>query len=298
MTRQVRRRKPPPLGATVAIEGEEARATTPEGAEAEMPVRELMGQLMPRVPDTRDAILSDGVKAMLPVTGGLILVHQAPPMVYNFQWIASESEAGFGPEAKYRQVRLSLPYLIVLAVFEGHGSVPRLGSRNECFFSNQPLEIEGLDTPLCYPALLNCSRFPDEPQNPLSWICSQYLPEADYSGRSDLDGSLRAGLRAIRRHLLESGFNLSSEHHEISSWYSETVAADIDPRIASVEKWEEATKEDPLFVLDIPWLPTNRTLREIVQRVSDARSRGAAPFSSADDIARVMFNHSPGEAVT
>ncbi len=296
MRRTLRSRKREPLGATVAIEAEEARATTPEGAVAHMTVSDLLGHMAPHFPDTRDAILSDGVKALLPMAGGLIVVHQTPPLVYNFKWIARDSKADYGPRAKYRSVRLSLPYLIVLAVFEGRGRVPQLGSRNECYFSNQPLEAAGLDTQLCYPALLNCSRFPDDPKHPLSWICSQYLPEDEYAGRSDLDSSLRAGLRALRRHLLESGFNLSSEHHEISSWYSESVAAGIDPRIATVETWEEATKVDPLFVLDVPWLPTGRTLREITTRIAAAGSNGSARFRSADDIARVIFNRQTGES--
>jgi hypothetical protein len=284
------RRKAARAATVVTLEGEKARAVLPEGSSASMPLVDLVSRLQPSAPDTRGIVLPDGTKALLPTQTGLILVHQTPPSVFSFRWIANDSKARHGPKTTYRTVRIGLPYVIVLAVYQGaRGGVPQLTSLNECFFSNEPLERNGLDSKLCFPALLNCSKFRPATGRPLSWICTQHLPEDEFAGRSDLESSVRDGLRALLRHLFESGFNLSSEDHELCSWFSASVKARIDPRIMTIEKWVEATEKEPLFALDVPWLPTGRTLREITERVHYGSPR-RAPFSTSDDFARVILN--------
>jgi hypothetical protein len=279
---------------TVTIEGNEVRAALPEGVAASMKVKSLLERIQPAVPDSRGTILPDGVKCVLPVGNGCIVVHQTPPRVYNFLWIAADSKAEYGPGTSYRRVRLGLPYLIVLAVFElARGGLPRLSSRNECFFVNEPLDVKGLDTELCYPALLNCSRFPDGPGHPLSWICTQHLPPSEWARAENLDQSLRLGLQALLRHLLETGFNRSSEHHELNSWFAESVTARIDPRIASVEAWESATAEDPLFVLEVPWMRTGFSLGKAAERIGEGRGRSGARVTCAEDVARLVLNDKP-----
>jgi len=284
----------------VTLEGEEARVQLLEGVKGSVPLVDLVDGLHPQTPDSVGAVLPDGVKCLWPATsGGFIAVHQTPPSVFLLRWIAEDSPAPYGVEARYRDVRVALPYVIVLALFEGvWGRVPQLSSRNECFFSNQPLDVAGIDTELCYPALLNCSRFPTEPGRPLSWICTQNLDPERFAGRPSLPASLRDGLHALLQHLLESAFNLSSEHHELSSWYTESVAAGIDPRIASLEKWEKATHDDPLFVLDVPWLSSGRSLGAVAARMAagnvDAPEprpvRSRSRFRTSTEVARVILN--------
>lgn len=276
---------------TVTIEGREVRAALPEGAAATLPVSELFDLTRSELPDTRDLILPDGVKGLMPTPQGFVLVHQTPPGPHRLKWIAQESPAEYGEEATYRFVRVSLPYVITLAYFEGtRGSVPHLSQRNECFFTNQPLEREGVETPLGYPALLNCSRFPNEGRHPLSWICTQYLSPKSYAGRKNLNDSVRDGLRALLYHLLETGFNRSSEHHELNSWFSETVSAGVDPRLASVEAWQDATAVDAIFALEVPWLPTGHTLRTTVERIGSVQRTRA--IDSAEAVARLIFHQS------
>ena len=285
-----RRKKRTTAPTVVTIEGEEARAVMREGPSGSMKVEELVARLHPGVPDSSGTVLPDGVKCMLPAHFGFVLVHQTPPSVFAFRWIARDSGEAYGPGAKYRKIRIALPYLIVLAVFERtRGRLMRLSSRNECFFSNAPLDAEGLDTKLCFPALLNCSKFPDDPAHPLSWICTQNLNPSEFASRPTLERSMRDGLQALLRHLLESGFNFSSEHHELNSWFSESVEAGIDPRIATVEDWEKATADDPLFVLDVPWLPSGRSLGAIAERIT-SRGRGRAAVTSSDDLGRIILN--------
>jgi hypothetical protein len=279
---------------TVTIEGDEVQAALPEGVTASMKLESLLERIHAGVPDSRGAILPDGVKCVLPMGNGCIVVHQTPPRVYNFRWITADSRAEYGPGTSYRQVKLALPYLIVLAVFErARGGLPQLSSRNECFFVNEPLDVKGLETGLCYPALLNCSRFPDGPRHPLSWICTQHLPPSEFARAKNLEQSLRMGLQALLHHLLETGFNRSSEHHELNSWFAESVARRIDPRIASVEAWERATAEDPLFVLEVPWIPTGHSLAQVTERIGEGHGRSAPRVTCAEDVARLILNNQP-----
>ena len=278
---------------SLTVEGNMVHAVSPEGERRSMKVAELLAKLLkPRV-DTCSTILPDGVKAVVPIDQGSIYVHQSPPRVYRFRWIADGSPQPFGAGAQYREVRIALPYLVVLAVFEeSRGSVPRLGNASEAFFCNEPLDAKGVDTELCYPALLNCSRFPEEAiSKPLSWICVQHLPPTERGGGDDAGASVRKGLTALLQHLLESGFNLSSEHHEVSSWYSETVKAGVDPRLATIETWEQASAEDPLFVLEVPWLPTGHTLGQVAERIAKQRERRRSKITTARDLLRVVFQN-------
>jgi hypothetical protein len=274
----------------VTVRGEEIVATLPEGSQKKMKLADVLQKMSPQVPDTCGAILPDGVKTAIPYAGGVILVHQTPPQVYSFRWIADGSAAEYGPGTSYRTVRLALPYVIVVAVYEGtRRLVPQLSQRSECFFSNEPLEKKRFDTPMSYPALLNCSKIPDDGVHALSWICTQHLPPSEFRGRKTLDAALSDGLGALLRHLLESGFNRSSEVHEGESGFGATVKAAIDPRIANVESWEKASADNPLFALDVPWLPTGKTLGQVTARIGRPGRGRSFTFKSAGDIARLMF---------
>lgn len=290
-------------GEKVVFEGDLAIAITPEGTQRQMSVAEVIRHLAPNVPDTCGVVLPDGIKYAIAKRGGVMLVHQTPPQVYAFRWIANDSENEFGPGTKYRSVRLSLPYVIVLAGYANQRSgIPVLGDANECYFSNSPVELKGLDTPLAFPALLNCSKMSEDHGGgmPLSWICTQHLDKKETHGRKTVDAAYHDGLGALLRHLFESGFNRSSEHHEGASGFSASVEAKIDPRIASVEAWEEATNADPTFAVDVPWLPVGNTLGEITQRgARRGRRRGNGPTTAAD-VARIILNATaqPGTRAT
>jgi len=275
------------------VEGERVQAASPEGEVRWMKVHDWIERIAPRRIDTSDAFLPDGTKCVVPIPKGTLVVHQTPPRSYNFKWIAKDSPEPYGEGTEYREVRLALPYVIMLAVFNGPpGAPPKLSNTSECFFSTQPVDKQGFETPLCYPALLNCSRFLDEDDDkPLSWICVQHLSPKSHAGAKTPGEGLRRGLRALLQHLFESGFNHSSDRHEISSWFSETVAAQVDDRIASVESWEAASGEDPLFVLDVPWLATQHTLGSVIERIAAIRGSNSARFSTAGDLVRVLFQH-------
>jgi hypothetical protein len=269
------------------IKGEQITATSPEGAEASLPLKDLFARVAPPSMDTGGVVLPDGIKMVFSEGPLTIWVGETPPRIYNFRWIAPDSPAPFGTGTEYRNVRLALPYLVLYAVFgRVGGGVLRLSSCNECFFRTEPLKSP--EDPLCYPALLNCSRFQPQDGRPLSWICSQHLKHAGDMQNPDLNRRLAASYKALRHCLLETGFNYSSEHHEFSSWYSESRK--IDPRINTVEAWQEASDKDPLFVLEVPWLPTGHSVGQVAQRILANAHVPAAPYTTASALARLVFN--------
>ncbi len=271
----------------LSIEGQEVRVNTPEGKTLSMPLDRFLARIAPPRMDTGGLILPDGVKAAFSQGPVTIWVYESPPRVYSLRWLANDSPARFGREAKYRTVRLALPYLVLLTVFatEPNGQLC-LSQRNECYFRTAPLR--GVTDELLYPALLNCSKMVDPDGRVLSWLCTQHLNFAVLARERDLNRRLCASFRALRHCLLETGFNYSSEHHEGASWFSESVG--IDPRISSVEQWEEASRHDPLFVLEVPWLRTGLTLGETVDALFRLLGAGRPTYDNAAALARLVLN--------
>ena len=276
---------------TLAIRGTEVTATSPEGKTASMPIESFLARVAARRMDTGGVVLPDSIKAVITEGAVTIWVYERSPCVQRFLWISPDSPAPFGAGAKYRSVRLALPYLIMLVVFAAApGGGLQLSDANECFFRVEPLKT--LDDPLQYPALLNCSRFEPQDGRPLSWICTQHLKPTPAMSDSDLSKRLTASFEALRHCLLETGFNLSSEHHEGSSWFTESQSRKVDPRIRTVEAWEAASAQNPLFVLEVPWLPTQHTVLQAAERVfkQQQQAHAKAPWTAAA-LARIVFNH-------
>jgi hypothetical protein len=275
---------------TISIEGSQVKAVSPEGASAVMEVSAFARCLDNRGMDTGEVILPDGVKAVLSSGYLTVWVHQTAPRVHRFKWIAEGSQRPFGRGTEYREVRIALPYLITLAVFApGLRGSDRLTGFNECFFRTAPLQ--SLEDELCYPALLNCSKFSPSEGRPLAWICTQMLDAASFRRESDPPRAMRAAFRALMACLLDSGFNYSSEHNEASSWFTESRGC--DPRIATVDRWQEETARDPLFVLEVPWLPTGLRLRQVVERIFHNQRCIRPEIKSSGDLSRIVFNHQP-----
>ena len=270
----------------VLIEGVTAHTRTPEGNKKSMPLAGLLDQIVPRAIGTGEMVLPDGAKALLSHGRLLLCVQQIPPRVHNLKWLCADSARPYGRGATYRTVRVALPYLVLMELFgPAPGGRLTLLNHSECFFRSQPLRT--LDDPLHFPALLNCSKFDPPEGKPLAWICSQHLNRS-------FDQEPHEGLRLWKAHrellhcLLETGFNLSSEHHEGNSWFN--ASRMIDPRLNTIEAWIEATRQDPLFVLDIPWLPTSLSVRGMAERMFQLHSRSAGESVDASRLARAIVN--------
>ena len=272
------------MNPTISFDGDAVNVMSPEGKSASMKLEDLFEAPARRM-NTCGVVLPTGVKLIYSDGPHTVWVHEAPPRVVQFKWLSADSPVPFGEGAKYRMVRIALPYLVVLAVFEKG----RLTDANECFFRVAPIESE--DDPLLYPALLNCSRFQPPDGRPLSWICTQHL-DRQFMRERDPSKRMRLGFKSLLFCLLETGYNRSSEHHEFSSWHTESTR--VDPRISTIEKWQEASDADPMFVLDVPWIPTGMSVKAVVERIFKNHRGGNHRIRSTLDLARLIFNQMKG----
>ena len=268
-------------GQQVILMDDKALVDSYAGSQGSMSVADLVTRMGPGI-STGPGVIPNGVRAILSQGGQTLVFWERPPHVASFQWIAEDSPRPYGPGTKYRTVRIALPYLLIAASFtrEGNG-VPELNtSANECFFRNQPLR--SLDDELLYPALLNCSVM-KSPNAPLAWICTQYL-----NHRHQSEDPICNGLESVRYCLLETAFNLSSEHHEGNSWFGASKTK--IPQVETVERWESETNKDPLFALEVPWLPTKHTVKQFAERTFKRLGAADTSIKTADDVARIILN--------
>ena len=164
--------------------------------------------------------------------------------------------------------------------------MPNCSRQDECFFRNEPLH--SVDDELSYPALLNCSKWADTEGmgHALSWICTQYLKGTKDMSSPDRGVRFAASFEAVRHCLLETGFNRSSENHEGNSWFR--ASAHIDKRIGTVERWEEETKKDPLFVLDVPWIKSHHSVKDLAERTFKRFHAADQSVKTASDLYRYI----------
>jgi hypothetical protein len=252
-----------PMIDTLTLQNGKAILTTEEGRHIERDEAQLVDMIRQElVPPLNGVAMPDGIKFLEWRAPFLLVVHQLPPHVRQFRWIANDSREKFGPGTKYRKVRLSIPYAITFALYYERGSALALGGANELYFRNEPLRSR--QDRLGYAALLNISRI-RTPRRERAWICTQYL-------RHSKGGDWTVQLAALLDHTFNGGFNLSSEHHEGASWYGESsgVHADLHP----VEKWEAATAANEAFALGVPWKPAALSVGQLMDCMLEEAQAG------------------------
>lgn len=268
----------------VVVEDTTATVTTPEGTRLKMKLPDLLARITPDM-STGPCILPTGVKSVLsrgPIT---LFIYEQAPSIQKFRWIAANSPRPYGPGTKYRDVRIALPYLIILSPFTRLNGQPQLLMGDECFFRNEPLRR--LSDKLHFPALLNCSKFEQPTRSQaLSWICTQYLKQTEDMASPDMGRRYAASFEAVRYCLLETGFNLSSENHEGNSWFN--ASKTIDKRISTIERWEEETKKDPMFVLDVNWIDTEYSVEEMANRIFNRYNASELTVRNSGDLERII----------
>lgn len=276
-------------GILVTMHGKEVVVTLPGMAEVRMPINAFIKKIAPAMHGTGGVVLPDGVKSVVNDGEVVIWVYECAPRVHSLLWIANDSPEMSGVGAKYRKVQIALPYVIVFAVFivRRRGPVV-LSNNNEVYFRTEPLK--SLDDQLLFPALLNCGKFDSGGRRPLSWLCTQNMEVPKEVRNPDQNVSMRAYFRGLLHCLFESGFNYSFEQHNMESWY--TISSQIDPRLRSVEEWEEASRRDPLFVLDVPWIPAGLSVREACKRICRMFNGSARQFETAHDVALAVVAES------
>ena len=99
---------------------------------------------------------------------------------------------------------------------------------------------------------------------------------------------MRLGFKSLLYCLIETGYNHSSDRHEYSSWFTESTK--VDSRVSTIEKWEQASEQDPMFVLDVPWLKTGMSIKAVVERIFKNHRGTNHRIRSVLDIARLILN--------
>lgn len=185
-------------------------------------------------------------------TVGLAL--ELAPHARTVRWLADDSKAPFGMNARYESYYVSFPWIVMLLVFQ-HGE---LTGEQQLYYRR-----ESLDTgdELLIPNLYNVARGYGQQ----CWLCLQKVGEL---------ASLPwpAKINKIINHTFSAGFNKSAERHEGNSYWSPTNA--VDPRVATMALWQEAARANRRFVLDLPWRPAGTTARMELERMLD---RAAPP---------------------
>ncbi len=213
-------------------------------------------------------MLIDGMRFVRMQGAATAVCLELPPQVRTVRWLDDASPADFGPKARYLQVRLAFPYMVIMVAF-WNGA---LSGQQQLFYRTAPIASEA--DALFFPNLYNVA----EAYGQLCWLCLQKL------------GSLakvpwETKLHRIVEHLW-SAFNRSSEAHEGNSYWGKM--RNLDHRLQSVAAWQCQTKTDPLFVLSVPWQPANVSIRQIMDAQLAATTR-TRPLATDKDLIAVLL---------
>jgi hypothetical protein len=174
---------------------------------------------------------------------------EVPPLTRTVRWLADDSAAPFGPNARFATYRVAFPFVVLLIVFRRG----ELTGFQQLFYKKEPLHK---DERLLLPNLYNVSKTAS-----LScWLCLQHLGPV---GRFSWDSKVCA----IVDHVFGSAFNRSSEVHEGNSYWTSMPA--VDPRVETLSSWQEASQSNPLFPLTVAWKPAGTTMRRELMRMLD-----------------------------
>ena len=234
----------------IEIGGEQAICRQ-DGAEAySAPLPDFLAAVAERsdyqaLPDA----IPEGVRFIRRRGDVVVLVMESHPAVRTVRWLADNSPVPFGKGSVYRTASLAFPFIIAIMTFRGG----RQTSFQQCFYRTEPLEK--LTDPLFLPNLYNVA----EAYRMKCWLCLANL-------KTDLKPlSWSEKVKLIQSHLWGAAWNQSSEMHEGNSYWG--TMRDLDPRLKSLDAWERATRENPLFPLMVQWRPAGKTAGEIIEEM-------------------------------
>ena len=218
----------------------------------------------------REAI-PEGVRFVTHREDSTVLVMEEKPQVRTVRWLADDSPAPFGPKATYRTVRLAFPFIVIIAAFQ-RGA---LTGYQQCFYRTSPLQR--VADPLFLPNLYNVA----EGYGQKCWLCLVNLK------KSLAKLSWDEKVREIRNQLWSAGFNQSSEVNEGMSYWQAMRRIDLDPRLRSLDEWEEESGRNPLFPLTVDWKPLGKTVGEVMEETLSAVAP-ARSLTSAQELVHVF----------
>jgi hypothetical protein len=183
----------------------------------------------------RTPLLPNGTRLYLSQNEETIIVVEEPPQVRTIKWKAGHC---------IRQYHFAFPYVVFIIKFEMQAVKDVF-----VYYRNQPLK-KG-DNELFLPNLpnLGAQGIDDEAD-----ICLGTL-------EVDVNLSLAEKVEMIINNFWESAFN-PEEYYERTYFCR---SKKLDKRVSSFAAWQKATKENPLFVLEIDWLRSDMDLFDYVK---------------------------------
>jgi len=210
------------------------------GIVLEAPLSQVLTEMV-RASDRHPScpVLPAGVRVWIERHDATAVAVELPPQARMIRWIAEGSRLPFGRGARYTQYFLSFPYVELLLVFR-RGA---LSGYQQLYYRTASIE-EGEE--LLLPNLYNVA----EGYGQRCWLCLVNVRDVTRL-------SWPAKIKAVVEHVFGGAFNQSSEIHEGNSYWG--AMRKLDPRLVSPETWQEATRKNPRFTLEVPWRPANTT---------------------------------------
>jgi len=212
----------------------------------------------------RSLFLPGGTRLVQVRGASTVLVIEQPPQVRQVRW--TDERMGLG--GSYTSYRLAFPYLIyVFTFYRGefeelrlyHRTAPLRSPHDPVYFSNLMNVQADLGLPSCARACLR--------GRPL--------------GLADLP--LAEQVEGLLTYFWNSGFNRDIEGNCFER------ARPLDRRIWSVEAWQQASEEDPLFPLVVPWELAAPDLQGEVDRQCALRQNYLRPITNATGVADLLY---------
>lgn len=203
-----------------------------------------------------------GVRLWVERRDAVAMAVELAPHTRTVRWLADDSKAPYGPKATYERYFVSLPYVVVLLVFRG-GS---LTGEHQLYYRRESLDV---GDELLLPNLYNVATGYQQQ----CWLCLQNVGDL-----AELPWHQK--LERIIDHTFSAGFNRSAEEHEGNSFWSAHAA--VDPRLGTMEKWQQESRENRRIALEVPWRSANTTAKAELASMLDRVVRPRRLESSAE----------------
>jgi hypothetical protein len=193
----------------------------------------------------------------------LFLVVEHPPQCRTLR-VSREKKGG----DDYQPYLVALPYVISVLTFYRDGF-----EEMKMFFRNRSLS--SLTDTLCHTSLPNVRGEPGHYGS--QRVCLRYRPEM-------LEGvPLTESVPALIDFFWRTGFNQDIAN----SAFGRAMAR--DRRFASLEAWEAASRENPLFPLEVDWEPAGRDVPGLWLECLKLHGETPEPIATASEMADILY---------
>ena len=261
------------------IAGDRVRWVHDNAPVVEAPLGSVLALLRDRLGyDALPDAMPEGVRFLRRRGQAVVLALEDQPQVRTVRWLTDDSPEPKGEGATYWTVRLALPFVVMVVAFFGGA----LTGIQELFYRTRPLR--NADDSLSQPNMLNVAASGGRP----CWLCLKALT----TDLAPLPWDEK--IREIREHVWGATFNRSADLRTGQSSYW-TVMRGLDPRVATIEAWEAATREDRFFPLHVAWRPDGRSIGQVMADMLDTVAPPELP-ATADGLA-LLVTECASEAV-